>query len=129
MEVVYGFPPLTSKGNFIALGNFDGVHIGHKEIITTMVSEAKKLNGISCVVTFRNHPSQLLKPHMPAKLLTPPSVKAKLISSLGVDSLVLLDFNRDLAALSPVITVLAIKGAGTLICWRSWGRPLVIRYG
>jgi riboflavin kinase/FMN adenylyltransferase len=101
MEIINGLPPRGTGNYFIALGNFDGVHIGHKEIITAMVSEAKKLNGKSCVVTFRNHPSQLLKPHMPAKLLTPPSVKAKLISRLGVDLLVLLDFNRDLADLSP----------------------------
>lgn len=102
MEVVYGFPPLTSKGNFIALGNFDGVHIGHKEIIGTMVSEAKKTGAKSCVVTFRNHPRQLLRPNEQIRLLTPLSVKIKLISRLGVDMLVLLDFTRDFAKARPI---------------------------
>lgn len=106
MEEKERFPQLDyTDRHFIALGTFDGVHIGHKKIIKTMVSEATSSRGTSFVVTFSNHPRNLLRPCQPIKLLTSPALKEKLIRSLGVDFPVFLDFNSEMAAMDPLVFV------------------------
>lgn len=49
------------NGNAVALGNFDGVHIGHQELIKSNINEAKKRNLKSTVLVFRNHTKEILK--------------------------------------------------------------------
>jgi riboflavin kinase / FMN adenylyltransferase len=75
----------------IAVGEFDGVHLGHRAVIT----------GNDTVLTFEPHPLVVLHPHAAPKLLTSLELKAELIASLGVDELVVIPFDADFAARSP----------------------------
>jgi riboflavin kinase/FMN adenylyltransferase len=75
----------------VAVGEFDGVHLGHREVI----------RGSDTVLTFEPHPLQVVRPEAAPKLLTSFSVKADLIASLGVDELVVIPFDERFAAQSP----------------------------
>lgn len=85
----------------IALGNFDGVHVGHQRLIRNMVSYARKIGAAPVVFTFHPHPLQVLFPDRAPRLLISPERRAELISRLGVDALLMLPFDRDLARLNP----------------------------
>jgi riboflavin kinase / FMN adenylyltransferase len=75
----------------LAVGEFDGVHLGHREVI----------RGSDTVLTFEPHPLQVIRPEAAPKLLTSLEVKAELIGQLGVDELVVIPFDRSFAAQSP----------------------------
>lgn len=84
----------------VATGFFDGVHIGHRVVIETLVREAKKRGEESIVVTFAQHPRLVLGQGADAlRLLTTPVERASLISSLGVDRVEMLDFTPEFASL------------------------------
>jgi riboflavin kinase / FMN adenylyltransferase len=74
----------------VAVGTFDGVHLGHREVI----------RGNDTVLTFEPHPLAVLHPEATPKLVTPFPVKRDLIEGLGVGELVVVPFDRDFAALS-----------------------------
>jgi riboflavin kinase/FMN adenylyltransferase len=76
----------------LTMGNFDGMHVGHKRIIDRVVAEAGKINGTSIVLTFAPHPIKVLKPEITDLLLTSEEHKIKLIERLGVDVCISLDF-------------------------------------
>lgn len=76
-----------------AIGNFDGVHIGHQQL----VKECKKHNLKSGVITFYPHPSIFLKKIPNYPLLTPIEEKKKVFESLGIDYLIIIEFNNDMA--------------------------------
>ena len=91
------------KPTAIALGNFDGIHRGHQQVlqpILTSSGEDASSENQATVVTFDPHPRQFFTGHS-RKLLTPVSEKVKQLEHLGIEQLVLLPFNRELAALSP----------------------------
>ncbi|MDQ6818671.1 MAG: bifunctional riboflavin kinase/FMN adenylyltransferase, partial [Actinomycetota bacterium] len=75
----------------IAVGEFDGVHIGHREVI----------RGSDTVLTFEPHPLRVVRPEAAPRLLTSLEVKAELIASLGVDELVVIPFDQGFAHQSP----------------------------
>ena len=75
----------------VAIGTFDGVHLGHREVI----------RGGDTVLTFEPHPLAILHPEATPKLLTPFNIKRDLIAGLGVEELVMIPFDREFAALSP----------------------------
>lgn len=82
----------------VALGNFDGLHLGHRQVIFPVLNH----EGLrSTVVTFSPHPKEFFTGET-RSLLTPHEEKAFVLESWGVDQFVLLPFNRELAALSPV---------------------------
>ncbi len=85
-----------------ALGNFDGVHLGHRELIRAAVSRAEQSGGQSAVVTFVPHPLKVLAPDKSPKLLTTLPQRLRHFEALGVDVVILLPFTLELAALSPV---------------------------
>ncbi|KAM3100002.1 bifunctional riboflavin kinase/FAD synthetase [Phormidesmis sp. 146-35] len=82
----------------VALGNFDGIHQGHHQVISPVISNDPQIR--STVVSFWPHPKEFFT-GQPRKLLTPHSEKALQLSAIGVEQLVLLPFNRELAALTP----------------------------
>ena len=92
------------KGKFanvcVALGTFDGVHIGHREIISQAVAKAKEINGTSVVLTFTNHPLSVIDAtRCPLQLVTLEE-KARILENLGVDVLLAIPFTAELLKLS-----------------------------
>lgn len=85
----------------VALGNFDGVHIGHQRLIRQMALHAQKINAAGIVFTFDPHPLQVLFPDQAPRLLISPEKRTELIARLGADALLMMPFNRDTARLSP----------------------------
>ncbi len=84
----------------IALGNFDGIHVGHQELIKTMVAKAKELGIKSSLLLFKEHTKTITansKPHM----ITNNYQKYRIAKELGVDIVYLIDFNSELMNLSP----------------------------
>jgi riboflavin kinase/FMN adenylyltransferase len=92
--------PETARGAVIAIGNFDGVHRGHQQVIGEIERLAAVLNTNTAVLTFHPHPRRFFQPDAPAFQLTEFRLKARLIEALGVDNLFLLSFNRALSRLS-----------------------------
>jgi riboflavin kinase/FMN adenylyltransferase len=84
----------------IALGNFDGVHLGHQKILSTLTEEVQEKGGYSTVVSFYPHPRSFFSGQF-QPLLTPQPEKVALLGNLGLDQLVLLSFDHRLAHLSP----------------------------
>lgn len=103
MQIIRNIPNnITSKIPMaIAMGNFDGVHRGHQQLISSCISESKKNGWSSCVLTFEPHPNLVLSKDTNFKLLNTYQQKYQLIEKMGVDYLYLLDFNRELAAMDP----------------------------
>lgn len=93
------------KGNFrnpvIAIGVFDGLHLGHQLLIRKAVSRAKALRGTAVVMTFDPHPVHVLRPenHLPLVVSLP--YRIKLIGSLGVDAVVIVRFTKSFSRLAP----------------------------
>lgn len=102
MKVIQDSPTLLPKSikTVLTIGNFDGVHLGHKILIEKTVQIAKKEKLSSAVITFTNHPRQILEPNKKFQILSDVNEKIKLISKLNVDYLILLDFNKKMADLS-----------------------------
>jgi len=85
----------------VALGNFDGVHVGHQQLIRAMVAEAKGQKMPSVVFTFHPHPIKVLFPNKAPGMLTSLRKRSDLIASLGTDCLLVMNFDQQLARLSP----------------------------
>ena len=85
----------------IALGTFDGVHTGHQAVIKTLVETCKAENCKSVVMTFKNHPRDLTATSSQVLKLVPIEEKEHQIKALGVDYLILLEFNDEIMSMSP----------------------------
>jgi riboflavin kinase/FMN adenylyltransferase len=94
-EIPAGFGPCVG-----AIGNFDGVHLGHQEILSGVVREARSMGVQSVAITFDPHPEQLLRPARALRLLTPMHERVKLLAATGIDAVVALPFDSDLASLT-----------------------------
>lgn len=103
MRVVRRFAvlPAAARGAVVAIGNFDGVHRGHRAVVEAARELARSTSGRLGVVTFEPHPREVLAPAGAPPRLTPFRTKAALLAELGVELLIVLPFDRALAALSP----------------------------
>ena len=90
-----------SRGVVIAIGAFDGVHLGHRELIDSCVRAAHQRGLSSVVVTFDPDPSELLFPGEAEPRLLSVSDRVALCRQLGVDDVLVLPFDRELASLAP----------------------------
>ena len=103
-EIIYGINEQDStavtKPNVVTVGFFDGVHLGHQHLIRQVVSLAHDKGMESTVVTFSRHPRQVLQPRFKPQLLTTFEEKISLLTQTGVDNCVVLDFTKEMAALS-----------------------------
>src|SRR5437773_3778160 len=86
---------------FLAIGVFDGVHLGHQAVISTSAEHAWAANGTPVVVTFDPDPEKLLRPEAAPHLLTATSHKIALIRDLGVGHLLIITFDKQFAATEP----------------------------
>lgn len=93
--------PGAARGAAVAIGNFDGLHLGHRAVIDAAASFARELDAPLGVVTFEPHPREVLQPGQAPARLTPLRRKAELLAGLGVDVLHLLRFDPVLLAATP----------------------------
>lgn len=106
------------KGAVVALGNFDGVHLGHRQVIATAQARAATLGAPAAVLTFEPHPRIFFKPDEPLFRLTDETNKLRLLAATGLTGAVVMTFDAALASLSAqdfvdriLIDRLAIAGA------------------
>ena len=92
--------PAELRGGVVAVGNFDGVHRGHAGLLAQARAEADRLGAPSVALTFEPHPRTIFRPDEPVFRLTPIGAKARLISALGLDGLVVATFDRAFAAIT-----------------------------
>ncbi len=103
MQVLRSIPELAQIPGpvFLAIGVFDGVHLGHQAVISTAARHAAEAGGTAVVVTFDPHPAKILRPEKSPRLLTATQHKISLIRGLGVSHLLVLRFDRELASTLP----------------------------
>ena len=108
--------PETARGCVLAIGNFDGVHLGHQQVIAQARAQADKLNAPLGVMLFDPHPQQFFAPDAPPFRLTRLVTRAALLADLGVDFTLALPFDKDMAACEAedfindiLVTRLAVK--------------------
>lgn len=92
--------PADFGPSVVAVGNFDGVHRGHQQILRAVLDEARAKNARAVAVTFDPHPDQFLRPCKAPRLLTPMQERVRLLSMTGIDAVLVLTFDAALAALS-----------------------------
>ena len=83
----------------LAIGVFDGVHLGHKAVIESAVFSARRSGGISGVLTFDPHPSRLFRPEAPTRLIMPIETKTQMLYEVGVDCVIRKHFDRAFASI------------------------------
>jgi riboflavin kinase/FMN adenylyltransferase len=110
------FQALTKSEDYLTpfvltLGNFDGVHIGHQLILSTLKETAKKQKAFSSVLTFSNHPSTILHPSIHSPLLCTYEHKVRLLEAFGIDYLFSLPFTKEFSQQSAESFLLKLKQA------------------
>lgn len=97
MVVIRGPENIREKKKDVVLtiGNFDGVHIGHRKIFRAVVERAKAMNGTSVAITFDPHPVRVLSPESGLRLITPFNEKIRLMEFYAIDIVVCIHFDRD----------------------------------
>ncbi len=81
----------------LTMGVFDGVHLGHRKVIETVISEARRAGGAATLLTFHPHPRQVLGGGKPLLLLTSLEYRIKLLGETGLDICIVLPFDRRMA--------------------------------
>jgi riboflavin kinase / FMN adenylyltransferase len=102
MQLFDGSSPLPSPFHnaIVAIGNFDGMHRGHQQLLATAAEHAKAEGTSWGIVTFEPHPRTFFKPDEPIFRLTPPALKARLAKALGASFMVEVNFDKALSNLS-----------------------------
>lgn len=85
----------------LAIGVFDGVHMGHIKLLSRLMEMAHELDAVPCALTFFPHPRQVLAPEKAPPLLLPPEQKSRLLHFFGMKAVVTLPFTREFAMQSP----------------------------
>jgi riboflavin kinase/FMN adenylyltransferase len=98
----------------LAIGVFDGVHLGHRAVIQRALMDAATLGGTAVVATFDPHPAKILRPEKAPHLLTSTPHKLRIIRSLGAQHVLTLPFTPEFAGTEPAHFVRALAGACSL---------------
>jgi riboflavin kinase / FMN adenylyltransferase len=93
-------PADALRGAVVAIGNFDGVHRGHKAVIAAALKRAQSLNKPAAALTFEPHPRAFFHPGEPLFRLTDETAKLRLLAAAGLDGAIVLTFDEALAKLS-----------------------------
>jgi len=93
-------PPASLRGAVVAIGNFDGVHRGHRAVIDNALRIGRAHGWPAAAVTFEPHPRSYFRPHDPLFRLTDESTKLRLLAGAGLDGAFVMTFNAALATLS-----------------------------
>ncbi|MGA2352723.1 MAG: riboflavin biosynthesis protein RibF [Terracidiphilus sp.] len=110
-EIPAGFGPSVA-----VIGNFDGVHLGHREILSAVVREARAVGARAVAITFDPHPEQFLRPSQAPLLLTPIEERLRLLALTGIDAAIVLPFDAALASLPAreFVRDILVKALGVL---------------
>jgi riboflavin kinase/FMN adenylyltransferase len=117
MKVLRAIDELESLpgSTHLAIGVFDGLHIGHQAVIGRALESSRQTGGNAVVVTFDPHPVRVLRPEKAPRLLTSTRHKVKLIEKLGVDAVLLLEFTPEFSKTPPEIFIeKLVRGANRL---------------
>ena len=102
----------------VAIGNFDGVHLGHRQVIGTAIDRARAAHRPAAVLTFEPHPRTFFSPDEPSFHLSTEAAKLRLLAATGLDGAILLTFDAALASLTAeefvqqiLVDRLAVTGA------------------
>ena len=101
MRIVKNISQLNTTGCVLTIGNFDGVHIGHRKILTAAREIASQRAVELVVMSFEPHPAAILRPEQAPAILIPLTLKSRLLEALGVDCFFSLKANRELLSLWP----------------------------
>src|SRR2546423_4238615 len=96
MTIIHTASELNASGRKVclAIGFFDGVHLGHQQIIRQTISDARRHDGIALVITFDRHPNSVVAPNRVPPLIYSLPQKLRAIESLGADTLLLIHFDK-----------------------------------
>lgn len=94
-----------AKGPILTLGNFDGLHLGHRKIIEKLNGRARRLGLPSAVYTFEPHPLKVVAPQKSPPLIVDTETKKGLMEALGIDFMVIAEFTKEFAAKHPRVFV------------------------
>jgi riboflavin kinase / FMN adenylyltransferase len=114
MRVIRSYQNVAAKdrGASVAIGNFDGVHLGHQSVINIARGAGKATDAPLGVLTFEPHPRAFFAPDAPAFRLMSPEARQNRLAKLGVEMLYELPFNAELAALTPESFARDVIGKG-----------------
>jgi len=126
------------ESSVVSIGNFDGLHLGHRQILRTVTEQARQRGIASAAMTFDPHPVRFLAPNRAPKLISTIEQKKRLIESVGIDVLFLVHFDEAFSRLSPTdfIQQYLIKGLkARVVCvgnnfnfgYRQEGTPQTLR--
>ena len=103
MEVIENLENLSGiwKNPIVAIGVFDGMHLGHQAILKKISSQAKKQGGTAILLSFHPHPQKIISPGDAPPLLQTTSQRVDLLEKLGIDVFIRLPFDRKLSLLTP----------------------------
>ena len=82
------------------VGNFDGLHCGHQQVLQEVVRRSRQTGSKAVAVTFEPHPLRILRPDVAVRLITPQPVKERLLANCGLDALVVVPFTRDFSMMT-----------------------------
>ena len=99
---VSSFYNFDNKQLFMAIGTFDGVHIGHQAIMKSTIERAKTENGVSAVYTFYPHPTFITHPQSPKPMIISRIKKYEIIKNIGIDVIIEQNFDKKFSEKSPV---------------------------
>jgi riboflavin kinase/FMN adenylyltransferase len=100
-EALDASPAGALRGAVVALGNFEGVHRGHRAVIAAAVDRARSLGRPAAALTFEPHPRAFFKPHEPLFRLTDETAKLRLFAATELDGAIVMKFDGALAGLGP----------------------------
>jgi len=101
MKIFHEFSEIEKNDNtFITIGSFDGIHLGHREIINRINEKVSQYGGRSFLITFDPHPRSVISKNADVKILTTLREKSILLDDLGIQNLLVIKFTKDFSQIS-----------------------------